>query len=322
MTKILANDGIDANGKKILEDAGFTVITEKIAQENLLTELNNFDAILVRSATKVRKELIDVCPNLKLVGRGGVGMDNIDVEYAKNKGIKVINTPASSSVSVAELVFAHIFSAARLIQITNRVMPTEGNTKFNDLKKVASNGIELQGKTMGIFGFGRIGQEVAKMAIGLGMHVLAFDPYVDKVDISLNLPALGQNNSRIKVTINTVSDESVLTHADFITFHLPFNEGDKPIIDAAKMAKMKRGVGLVNCSRGGVISESDLLAALNSGQVGFAGLDVFEKEPPVNMDILQHDNVSLSPHIGGSTKEAQNRIGIELAEKVIEFFKN
>jgi len=322
MTKILANDGIDANGKKILEDAGFTVITEKIAQENLLTELNNFDAILVRSATKVRKELIDACPNLKLVGRGGVGMDNIDVEYAKNKGIKVINTPASSSVSVAELVFAHIFSAARLIQVTNRVMPNEGNTKFNDLKKVASNGIELQGKTMGIFGFGRIGQEVAKMAIGLGMHVLAFDPYVEKVDLSLNLPALGQNNSRIKVTINTVSDESVLTHADFITFHLPFNEGDKPIVDAAKMAKMKRGVGLVNCSRGGVISESDLLAALNSGQVGFAGLDVFEKEPPVNMDILKHDNVSLSPHIGGSTKEAQNRIGIELAEKVIEFFKN
>jgi D-3-phosphoglycerate dehydrogenase len=248
-------------------------------------------------------------------------MDNIDIEYAKNKGIKVVNTPASSSVSVAELVFAHIFSAARLIQITNRVMPNEGNTKFNDLKKVASNGIELQGKTMGIFGFGRIGQEVAKMAIGLGMQVLAFDPYVEKVDLSLNLPALGLN-SRIKVTINTVSDESVLTHADFITFHLPFNEGDKAIVDAEKMAKMKRGVGLVNCSRGGVISEVDLLAALNSGQVGFAGLDVFEKEPPVNMDILKHDNVSLSPHIGGSTKEAQNRIGIELAEKVIEFFKN
>lgn len=321
MIKILANDGIDANGKKILEEAGFTVMTDKITQENLMTELNNFDAILVRSATKVRKELIDACPNLKLVGRGGVGMDNIDIEYAKNKGIKVVNTPASSSVSVAELVFAHIFSAARLIQITNRVMPNEGNTKFNDLKKVASNGIELQGKTMGIFGFGRIGQEVAKMAIGLGMQVLAFDPYVEKVDLSLNLPALGLN-SRIKVTINTVSDESVLTHADFITFHLPFNEGDKAIVNAEKMAKMKRGVGLVNCSRGGVINEVDLLAALNSGQVGFAGLDVFEKEPPVNMDILKHDNVSLSPHIGGSTKEAQNRIGIELAEKVIEFFKN
>ena len=321
MIKILANDGIDANGKKILEEAGFIVITDKISQENLMTELNNFDAILVRSATKVRKELIDACPNLKLVGRGGVGMDNIDIEYAKNKGIKIVNTPASSSVSVAELVFAHIFSAARLIQITNRVMPNEGNTKFNDLKKIASNGIELQGKTMGIFGFGRIGQEVAKMAIGLGMQVLAFDPYVEKVDLSLNLPALGLN-SRIKVTINTVSDESVLTHADFITFHLPFNEGDKAIVDSEKMAKMKRGVGLVNCSRGGVINEMDLLAALNSGQVGFAGLDVFEKEPPVNMDILKHYNVSLSPHIGGSTKEAQNRIGIELAEKVIEFFKN
>jgi D-3-phosphoglycerate dehydrogenase len=321
MIKILANDGIDANGKKILEEAGFTVITDKISQENLLTELNNFDAILVRSATKVRKELIDACPNLKLVGRGGVGMDNIDIEYVKNKGIKVVNTPASSSVSVAELVFAHIFSAARLIQITNRVMPNEGNTKFNDLKKIASNGIELQGKTMGIFGFGRIGQEVAKMAIGLGMQVLAFDPYVEKVDLSLNLPALGLN-TRIKVTINTVSDESVLTHADFITFHLPFSEGDKAIVDAEKMAKMKRGVGLVNCSRGGVISEVDLLAALNSGHVGFAGLDVFEKEPTPEIHILMHPKISLTPHIGAATEEAQDRIGTELAEQIISLLKN
>lgn len=320
MTKILANDGIDANGKKILEAAGFTVDSNKIAQENLATELKNYDGILVRSATKVRKELIDACPDLKLIGRGGVGMDNIDVAYAKNKGIAVINTPASSSVSVAELVFAHIFSAARFIQITNRVMPEKGDSEFSNLKKIASNGIELQGKTMGIYGFGRIGQEVAKIAIGLGMKVLAFDPYVDTLDLSLNLPALGEH-SRIKVTINTVSEESVITRSDFITFHVPFNEGDKAIIDSAKIAQMKKGVGLINCSRGGVISEADLLAGLNSGHVAFAGLDVFEKEPPVNMDVLKHDRVSLSPHIGGSTAEAQNRIGIELAEKVIEFFK-
>lgn len=321
MIRILANDGIDANGKLILEAAGFEVVTDKIAQENLPIELKNFDAILVRSATKVRKDLMDVCPNLKLIGRGGVGMDNIDLDHAKQKGIKVINTPASSSISVAELVFAHLFSGIRFLQYTNRMMPSEGNTKFSELKKVASNAIELQGKTMGIYGFGRIGQEVAKIAIGMGMKVLAFDPYVDKVELILNLPMLGAN-SRQKVAINTVSMRSVLTQSDFITFHIPFNEGDKAPIDATVMATMKKGVGLVNCSRGGVLSEPDLLLALDSGQIGFAGLDVFEKEPPVNMAILQHNHVSVSPHVGGSTKEAQNRISIELAEKVIEFFKN
>ncbi|MBW7844192.1 MAG: D-2-hydroxyacid dehydrogenase [Bacteroidia bacterium] len=320
MIKILANDGIDVNGKNILEKAGFVVETNKIAQENLASELQKFDAILVRSATKVRKDIIDACPNLKLIGRGGVGMDNIDVAYAKNKGIAVINTPASSSASVAELVFAHIFTGTRFLQITNRVMPLQGNSEFANLKKVASNGIELNGKTMGIYGFGRIGQEVAKIGIGLGMKILAFDPYVSTVDLSLDLPALGQN-SRLKVSIQTVSEESVITHSDFITFHVPFNEGDKAIINAAKMEKMKKGVGLINCSRGGVIDEKDLLFALESNRVAFAGLDVFEKEPPVNMEILKHDRVSLSPHIGGSTVEAQNRIGIELAEKVIEHFK-
>lgn len=321
MIRILANDGIDASGKTMLEAAGFEVVTEKIAQENLVTELKKFDAILVRSATKVRKDLIEACPNLKLIGRGGVGMDNIDVDYAKQKGIKVINTPASSSISVAELVFAHLFSGIRFLQHTNRIMPTEGNTRFAELKKTASNAIELQGKTMGIYGFGRIGQEVAKIAVGMGMKVLAFDPYVETVDLALNLPMLGAN-ARVKVSINTVSEQSVISQSDFITFHIPFNEGDKAPIDAEKMAKMKKGVGLVNCSRGGVISETDLLAALNSGQVSFAGLDVFEKEPPVNMAILQHPHVSLSPHVGGSTKEAQNRISLELAEKVIEFFSN
>ncbi|MCZ2139909.1 MAG: D-2-hydroxyacid dehydrogenase, partial [Bacteroidia bacterium] len=310
----------DVNGKNILEKAGFVVETNKIAQENLASELQKFDAILVRSATKVRKDIIDACPNLKLIGRGGVGMDNIDVAYAKNKGIAVINTPASSSASVAELVFAHIFTGTRFLQITNRVMPLQGNSEFANLKKVASNGIELNGKTMGIYGFGRIGQEVAKIGIGLGMKILAFDPYVSTVDLSLDLPALGQN-SRLKVSIQTVSEESVITHSDFITFHVPFNEGDKAIINAAKMEKMKKGVGLINCSRGGVIDEKDLLFALESNRVAFAGLDVFEKEPPVNMEILKHDRVSLSPHIGGSTVEAQNRIGIELAEKVIEHFK-
>ncbi len=321
MIRILANDGIDNSGKTLLEAAGFFVETNKVPQDKLSEALQDFDAVLVRSATKIRKELLASCPHLKLIGRGGVGLDNIDVEFAKQKGIKVINTPASSSVSVAELVFTHLFAGARFIQHTNRIMPSEGNAKFAELKKKASEGVELQGKTMGIFGFGRIGQEVAKMAIGLGMKVLAFDPYVEKVDLTLNLPMLG-TQSRIKVPIQTVSEQSVITQSDFITFHIPFNEGDKSPVDANMIAKMKRGVALINCSRGGVISETDLLAALESGHVAFAGLDVFEKEPPVNMQILQHPHVSLSPHVGGSTKEAQNRISIELAEKVIEYFRN
>jgi len=320
MIKILANDGIDANGKKMLEAAGFFIDSIKIPQEELAFKLNDYDAILVRSATKVRKDLIDACPNLKLIGRGGVGMDNIDIAHAKNRGIAVINTPASSSVSVAELVFTHIFTCSRFVQITNRVMPMKGDSEFGNLKKVASNGIELQGKTMGVYGFGRIGQEVAKIAIGLGMNILAFDPYIDILDLMIHLPALG-DASRVKVNIKTVTEETVLSQSDFITFHVPFNEGDKAIIDTTKMNIMKKGVGLINCSRGGVISESDLLMNLNSGHVAFAGLDVFEKEPPVNMELLKHNHVSLSPHIGGSTVEAQNRIGIELAEKVIDFFK-
>lgn len=320
MIKILANDGIDSNGKALLEQAGFFVETNKIPQNELAEKLNAFDAVLVRSATKIRKDLMQACPNIKLIGRGGVGLDNIDIEHARLAGIKVVNTPASSSVSVAELVFAHLFNCVRHLQQTNRVMPEQGNSEFANLKKVASNGLELHGKTMGIYGFGRIGQEVAKIAAGLGMKILAFDPYVEQIDLSMDLPALGQH-SRIKLSVRTVSEESVIRQSDFITFHIPFNEGDKAIIDAAKIEKMKKGVGLINCSRGGVISEIDLLAALESGHVAFAGLDVFEKEPPVFDAILKHPHVSLSPHIGGSTLEAQNRIGIELAEKVIEFFK-
>lgn len=320
MIKILANDGIDANGKKMLEAAGFTIDTNKVPQEELAAALKNFDAVLVRSATKIRKDIIDACPNLKLIGRGGVGLDNIDVEYAKQKGIKVINTPASSSVSVAELVFAHLYSGCRFLQISNRVMPEKGNEEFNNLKKTVANAIELQGKTLGILGFGRIGQEVAKIAIGCGMQVLAYDPYVEKVDLSIYLPALGPD-FRIKHSLLTQSKDTVLRNSDFISFHVPFNEGDKAIIGKEELYIMKKGVGLVNCARGGVIDEKALLEALQSGQVAFAGLDVFEKEPPLWMDILRHPHVSLSPHSGGSTREAQNRIGIELAEKIIQEFK-
>jgi len=320
MIKILANDGIEEIGEKLLQDAGFSVISTKIKQEDLIGELKHYDAILVRSATKIRRELIDACPGLKLIGRGGVGLDNIDVDYAKQKGIKVINTPAASSISVAELVFAHLFSCSRSLQFTNRQMPLKGNSDFNSIKKSASAGVELNGKTMGIYGFGRIGQEVAKIAIGLGMNIVAFDPYLDVVDISLNLPALG-SASRIKVSVKMQSEEALLSKSDFITFHVPFTGGAKPLIDMSLISKMKKGAGIVNCARGGVIAESDIIAALDSGQLAFAGLDVFEGEPAISQAIINHPKISLSPHIGGSTMEAQNRIGIELAQKVIDFFK-
>src|SRR6202012_6288920 len=187
MIKILANDGIDPIGQKMLEDAGFEVDTNNIPQEELPVKLQAYDVITVRSATKVRKALIDACPNLKVIGRGGVGMDNIDVEYAKEKGFAVYNTPASSSLSVAELVFAHLFNGIRFLYDSNRKMPVEGVTKFNDLKKAYAKGVELRGKTLGIVGFGRIGREVAKIAIGVGMDVLAYDLYPFNPEVTVVL---------------------------------------------------------------------------------------------------------------------------------------
>lgn len=309
--KILANDGIDAAGKALLEKAGFTVVTEKVAQEALAQELNDksFVALTVRSATKVRKDVIDACPNLKVIGRGGVGMDNIDVEYAKNKGIQVINTPAASSNSVAELVFAHLFGAVRFLYDSNRKMPVEGNTKFDDLKKQYSKGVELRGKTIGIVGFGRIGQYVAKIALGCGMRVIAFDPFVKEVKLDLEIHGL----KNAQVEIKTGSMEDLLTQSDFISMHVP---GGK-VIGEAEIAKMKKGAILVNAARGGVIDEQALIAGLDSGKIAHACLDVFENEPKPSDALLHHPKISLTPHIGAATNEAQERIGIELAEKII-----
>ncbi len=310
--KILANDGIDAVGKELLEKAGFTVITEKVAQENLAKEIveKGYVALTVRSATKVRKDLIDACPGLKVIGRGGVGMDNIDVEYAKSKGMQVINTPAASSNAVAELVFAHLFSTVRFLYDSNRQMPQNGEDKFEDLKKKYAKGIELRGKTMGIVGFGRIGQAVAKMALGLGMKVIAFDPFVTEAKIEIEIEGLSGGAS---VTLKTVGLDKVIQNADFITFHVP---GGK-LISRDEIASMKNGVILINTARGGVINEDDLLEALNSGKILAAGLDVFENEPRPSVSLLKHQKISLTPHIGAATNEAQERIGVELAEKLI-----
>jgi D-3-phosphoglycerate dehydrogenase len=315
MIKILANDGIDPIGKKMLEDAGFQVDTETIPQDQLETALLNYDAITVRSATKVRAALIDACPNLKLIGRGGVGMDNIDVDYARSKGVNVVNTPAASSLSVAELVFSHLFTGVRFLFDSNRKMPIEGGSKFNELKKAYAKGIELRGKTIGIIGFGRIGRATAAVGLGLGMKVLAYDLYPFNGNITLNL----QGGINVDIPVQTVSFEEVISQSDFISLHTPF--ADQPILGAAEFAAMKNGVGVVNCSRGGTIDEHALIEALDSGKVSFAGLDVFDNEPTPLSALLTHPKISLTPHIGAATNEAQERIGEELANLIIEHFQ-
>ena len=313
--KILANDGIDAVGQKMLEEAGFTVVTEKVAQENLAQELTDkgYIALTVRSATKVRKDLIDICPNLKVIGRGGVGMDNIDVDYARSKNIQVINTPAASSNAVAELVFAHLFNAVRFLYESNREMPVNGIDKFDDLKKKYAKGIELKDKTFGIVGFGRIGQQVAKIALGCGMKVLAFDPFVKEADFQLEIYGLA--NAEVKIA--TVSLDDVYTKSDFITVHVP---GGK-LITETEIAKMKNGVILINTARGGVIDEAALVNGLNNKKIAHVCLDVYENEPKPSEAILHHAQISLTPHIGAATNEAQERIGVELAEKIIAALK-
>jgi D-3-phosphoglycerate dehydrogenase len=314
--KILANDGISQNGIDVLNAANFEVITKTVNQDKLIDFINENDikVLLVRSATTARKELIDSCPNLKMIGRGGVGMDNIDVEYAKSKNIEVINTPAASSESVAELVFCHLFSMVRFMHDSNRNMPLDGDTKFKDLKKAYAKGKELKGKTLGIVGFGRIGQEVAKRAIGLGMTVVACDKFIKEADLELSF----FDNQKLSFKIETESMSSLLEKSDFLTLHIPLI-GDKPVIGEEEFKIMKDGVGIINAARGGVIDEVALLEALKSGKVSSAGLDVFENEPKPDIKVLMHPNISLTPHIGAATSEAQERIGVELAQKIINF---
>ena len=317
MTKILANDGISQAGIDALTEKGFDVVTEKVAQEDLINAINteNYEVLLVRSATNVRKNLIDSCPHLKIVGRGGVGMDNIDVDYAKEKGISVINTPAASSSSVAELVFAHLFGMVRFLFESNRKMPLVGDTDFKVLKKSYSSGRELAGKTLGIIGFGRIGQEVAKKAIGLGMKVMANDKFIKEANITLKF----FNGDKKSFSIETESLKEVLKNSDFITLHVP-KIGDKAVIGAEEIGMMKTGAGIVNASRGGVIDETALMFALDKEKLAYAGLDVFDNEPNPSIHICMHNAISLTPHIGAATLEAQDRIGAELADQIATHF--
>ncbi len=316
MTKILINDSIHPDGQLRLEAAGFQVDTNKVAQEDLLKELPAYDVICVRSATKVRRDLIDKCPKLKIIARGGVGLDNIDVQYAKAKGIEIINTPAASSQSVAELAFSHMFNLARFLHLSNREMPVKGNTQFKQLKKSYSRGIQLRGKNLGIIGFGRIGQEVGKIGLGLGMNILPVDLIVEEAIIDLPTP----NDGVLAIRIPTVEFDEMLAKADFISLHVP--SIGKPLLGKEELSKMKEGVILINTARGGSIDEAALLDALKNGKVAGAGLDVFENEPTPRKELLDHPSVSVSPHIGASTLEAQRNIGLELADKIITFFKN
>jgi D-3-phosphoglycerate dehydrogenase / 2-oxoglutarate reductase len=317
MIKILANDGLHPDGKLLLEEANVLVDLTKYSQEALPEVLNQYDGIIVRSATKVRKELIDAAPNLKVIGRAGVGMDNIDVDYARSKGIAVFNTPGASSRSVAELAFAHIFSLARQLHRANRAMPSEGLSEFKALKKEYAKGILLSGKRLGVIGFGRIGREVARIGIGLGMQVYAVDPMVEDAVINFDLYETGDVFLGIKV--RTTKMEKLISSSDIISVHVPL-AGGKAILGAAEIAQMKDGVLLINTSRGGVIDEQALLDGLNSGKIGGAGLDVFVNEPTPDPRLLTHPNVSLTPHIGAETMEAQSYIGMELAEQIIDHF--
>ncbi|MEM6321723.1 MAG: D-2-hydroxyacid dehydrogenase [Bacteroidota bacterium] len=318
MVKILINDGIHPDGQLLLEEAGFHVELEKVAQEDLAKELPNYDVICVRSATKVRADLIDQCPNLKLICRGGVGLDNIDVAYAREKGIKVYNTPAASSQAVAELAFGHIFNLSRFLHLSNREMPTKGASDFKKLKKSYAKGKQVRGKNLGIIGFGRIGQETAKIGLGLGMNVMPVDLALDGATLEMSFQ--GNKEITVSVTIETVAMDEMLAKADYISLHVP--SMGKALLGKEEIAKMKDGVVLVNTARGGTIDEEALLEALESGKVGGAGLDVFVNEPTPREDLLNHPRVSVSPHIGAATLKAQSNIGMELAEKIMDFFEN
>jgi len=316
--KILANDGIAQSGINALEKAGYQVITNKVAQDDLQNYINEntIDVILVRSATQVRAELIDACPSIKIIGRGGVGMDNIDVDYARAQGLLVINTPAASSHSVAELVFAHFTGMARFLHDANRNMPMEGESNFKGLKKAYAKGVELKGKTLGIIGFGRIGQETAKIGLGLGMEVLAFDPFVKEKTLTLDF----FDGQTLDFSIPMKTKEEVLKQADFLSLHVPAQK--EYVIDEKDFAIMKKGAFLANAARGGVVNEIALVKALEEGKLTAAALDVFEKEPQPEVQLLMNPYLSLTPHIGAATGEAQDRIGTELATQIINFFNN
>jgi D-3-phosphoglycerate dehydrogenase len=257
---------------------------------------------------------MDACPGLKMIGRGGVGMDNIDVQYGRDNGLVVFNTPAASSLAVAELVIGQLFSISRSTYDSERNMPSNGNSEFKVLKKKYGKGVELRGKTLGVIGFGRIGQYTAQYALGCGMKVIASDPFVENATVSVEV-----GNQSVDVKIDMVSKDDLLAKADYISLHVPMPK-EGAVIAKSEFDKMKDGVRIVNAARGGVINEDDLLEALNNGKVAACALDVFVGEPSPRADILAHEKIALTPHVGAATVEAQDRIGTELASQIIDFY--
>jgi D-3-phosphoglycerate dehydrogenase len=312
--KVLATDGIAQSGIDALESKGFEVLDVNIASGQLENYINKhqIDAIVVGGSTEIREELIDNCPSLKLIGRSGVSMDNIDVDYAIDQGLHVINTPEATANSVAELVFAHLFGMARFLHQSNREMPLEGDFRFHDMNREFGNGMELRGKTLGIVGFGTVGQEVAKIALGLGMKVIASDPLVEGAPISIEF----FNGQRMMIPIETSKLDDLLKESDFITVHTDSQEGY--VIGQNEIKKMKKGVGIINVTRGGIIDEVALVNSIEDKHVKFAGLDVFENEPKPEIQLLMNPELSLTPHIAASTIEAHDRIGTELAEQIVK----
>lgn len=309
--KILVNDGMEAEGISALRNFGFEVDNQTIPQDKLNDRLNEYHGIIVRSATKVRQNLIDQCPNLRFIARGGVGMDNIDVDYALSKNIAVINTPAASSRSVAELAMAHILSITRGLHISNRKLTD--NTMFASLKKQMSSFSEVKGKTLFLIGFGRIGKELSKMAIGCEMNVVVYDPYIDQANVDLQIL-----DKSFVIPLNKIELNEGLQQADYISIHTPFV--GKAILDEVEFNLMKKNTIVINTSRGENINETALLRAIETGTIRFAGMDVFHNEPHINHDLLSHDSISVSPHIGASTNEAQSRIAEELVDKIISVY--
>ena len=311
--KILANDGIDAKGHAALEAMGCTVLTEKVSQDALAVFIHNenIDGLLVRSATTARQDLIEACPNLKFIGRGGVGIDNIDAVYAREKGVDVFNTPASSSASVAELVMAMMFASNRFLYQAGGAMPVNGEETFEVLKKNYGKGKEVKGKTLGIVGLGRIGISLAEYALGCGMRVMFFDRSKEEETVTLSI-----NGSPVEVKLNVSSFEEVLRESDFISVHVPKQPNGSSVIGAAEFAQMKKNAVVMNTSRGGTIHEGELIEALDNGVIAGACLDVFENEPRPKAALLKHSKIITTPHIGAATAEAQERIGLEIAENV------
>jgi D-3-phosphoglycerate dehydrogenase / 2-oxoglutarate reductase len=297
--KILICDKTEQEYIEQMRAAGLTVdVQDDITPEDLFNVLPAYDGMVVRSRTKVRQPLIDVCPNLKVIVRGGAGLDTIDHEYAKSKGITVMNTPLANGLSVAELALGYMFMLARSLYRATATMKAE---KWD---KKSFNGDELGGKTLGIIGYGNIGHAVATLALALGMKVIAYDPFVTS-----------QNGAKM------VTLDELLAESDYITLHLPKTKESANMIAAEQFAKMKNGVRIINCARGGIVNEEALYDALVSGKVTGAALDVFGEEPPTDWKLVKLDNVIASPHIGAATKEAQGRVGAEVAAKLIDFAK-